>query len=96
MAEILWGRWQVEHIARRKSVTREDFDEAWHDPYRQDLAAGRHKKHGPYYRSVGATSEGHDLAMVWRWQGKQVWPITAYFPSSPPPRRASRKKKGGR
>ena len=92
MVDILWGSWQVEHIWRRHRVSQTDFDTAWHDPNRRDLAQKRHRKHGPYYVSVGWARLGKPLEMVWRWQESVVWPITAYFPR--PPRRRRRRVRG--
>ena len=60
-----------------------DFDTAWHDPNRRDLAEKRHRKAGPYYVSVGWARVGRPLTMVWRWQASAVWPITAYFARRP-------------
>lgn len=79
MAEILWGLWQEQHIRARHGVSDLDFDAAWHDPERRDLAEKRHNEHGPYAVSVGTARLGKPLTMVWRWQGGAVWPITAYF-----------------
>jgi hypothetical protein len=64
-------------------VTARQFQEAWDDPDREDLAEEDDPDWGPYFRSVGATSDGRLIEMVWRWQhqeeGTAVWPITAYF-----------------
>jgi hypothetical protein len=92
VAQIVWGRWQREHIADRHGVSPQDFDAAWHDPDRVDLATERHEERGPYYVSIGAAALGKALKMVWRWHagGDAVWPITAYFPS---PRKPTRRKK---
>lgn len=84
MAVVLWGVWQREHIARRHDVSREQFDEAWHDPLREDLEQSVHEQHGPYFLSLGYTADGRLLEMLWRWQHQsddpgEVWPITAYF-----------------
>jgi len=38
MAEIAWSAWQVKHIERRHHVSARDFDTAWHDPERIELA----------------------------------------------------------
>jgi hypothetical protein len=83
VVDVAWGAWQVEHIAKRHGVSTQDFDTAWHDPERKDLAEERHKDHGPYYVSIGSAALGKPLKMVWRWQkrGSMVWPITAFFPS---------------
>ena len=82
MAEIAWGAWQVEHIRKRHRVTLRDFDTAWHDPERRDLAEQRHEEHGPYYVSIGCAALGKPLKMIWRWHTREsiVWPITAFFP----------------
>ncbi len=82
MAEIAWGAWQVEHITRQHGVSAKDFDTAWHDPERRDLAEESHEEHGPYYVSIGCAALGKSLKMVWRWQKHEsiVWPITAFFP----------------
>jgi hypothetical protein len=82
VAEIAWGAWQVKHITRRHGVSSKDFDTAWHDPERKDLAEQLHEEHGPYYLSIGCAALGKPLKMVWRWQaqGSTVWPITAFFP----------------
>ena len=82
MASIAWGPWQTEHITKRHRVSARDFDAAWHDPERRDLAEEVHEDHGPYYVSVGSSALGKALIMVWRWQDgdMMVWPITAYFP----------------
>ena len=84
MAVILWGAYQEEHITMRHGVSAEDFDEAWHDPQREEIDPGMHPQHGPYFRSLGYTDDGSLLEMVWRWQDQrleldEVWPITAYF-----------------
>lgn len=86
MAEILWTSWQKDHIEKEHGVSREDFDSAWHDPRRHDLAEESHEKHGPFYKSVGAAIGGRALMMIWRWQGQTdaVWPITAFFPKPRP------------
>ena len=93
MAEIIWSPYQVEHIEDRHSVTCEDFVQAWHDEFRQDLATGTHKKHGPYTVSIGSTENGIAVKMFWRWQGESVWPITAVFPSPPSPKPKRRKRR---
>ncbi len=83
MADILWLRWQVQHIERRHGVTARKFQQAWDDPDREELAEENNPEWGPYFRSVGETSDGRLIEMVWRWQhqdeGRVVWPITAYF-----------------
>lgn len=83
MADILWMKWQVQHIERRHGVTARRFEEAWEDPYREELAVEDDPEWGPYFRSIGSTSAGPLIEMVWRWQqgdeGGRVWPITAYF-----------------
>jgi hypothetical protein len=79
VAEIAWGSWQRKHITERHGVSARDFDVAWHDPDRKDLATGRHVIRGVYFVSIGLTA-GRPLKMIWRWQGDMVWPITAYFP----------------
>jgi len=38
MADILWLKWQVQHIQRRHGVTAQQFEEAWDDPNREELA----------------------------------------------------------
>ena len=90
MAVIAWGPWQVEHITRRHGVSAEDFDASWHDPERVDLLQGYHKRHGPYWVSIGCAALGQPMKMVWRWHDgvETVWPITAFFPS----RRRSRRR----
>jgi hypothetical protein len=82
VAEILWTSFQETHITARHGVTAKQFDEAWHD--RIDVAAARHRRHGPYYLSVGLTDGGRVVEMVWRWQHglkelDLVWPVTACF-----------------
>jgi len=84
VAWIVWENWQRTHVSRRHGVTKRLFDQAWHDPGREELAKGKHKKHGPYYRSIGSTEDGRIVEMVWRYQDQDeasqiVWPITAYF-----------------
>lgn len=92
MADILWHRWQVEHIERGHRVSAQEFEEAWDDPDREDLAQEDHPEWGPYLRSLGSTSDGRLLEMFWRWQhteeGRAVWPITAYFKDRPPRQKA--------
>jgi hypothetical protein len=83
MADILWLTWQVQHIERRHGVTARQFEEAWDDPHREELAEESDVEWGSYFLSVGSTFDGRLLEMVWRWQhhdaGDEVWPITAYF-----------------
>jgi hypothetical protein len=81
VAQIAWGAWQVKHITERHGVSSRDFDTAWHDPERKDLAEQRHAEHGPYYVSIGCAAVAKPLKMVWRWQKRDstVWPITAFF-----------------
>jgi hypothetical protein len=83
VAVIAWGPWQMQHITRRHGVSAADFDAAWHDPERVDLAEEFHEGHGPYWVSLGAAAVGKPLKMVWRWQdsGETVWPVTAFFVS---------------
>jgi len=87
MADILWRSWQVRHIERRHRVSAREFEEAWDDPDRADLAEEQHPTWGTSFRSLGATSDGRVLEMFWRWQnleeGVAVWPITAYFRDRP-------------
>ena len=95
MADILWRRWQVQHIERRHGVSAEDFEAAWDDPAREDLAEEEHPEWGTYFRSLGSTSDGRLVEMYWRWQDMEesgaVWPITAYFKDrSRAPRRERR------
>ena len=73
----------MQHITRRHGVSAADFDAAWHDPERVDLAEEFHEGHGPYWVSIGAAAAGKPLKMVWRWQdsGETVWPVTAFFVS---------------
>jgi hypothetical protein len=91
MADILWRPWQVEHIERKHHVSAQEFEEAWDDPNREDLAQDDHPEWGPYFRSLGPTSDGRLLEMLWRWQnleeGNAVWPITAFFKDRPPRQR---------
>jgi hypothetical protein len=83
MADILWLKWQVQHVERRHGVTARQFQEAWDDPDREELAEEDDPEWGPYFRSMGSTSDGRLIEMVWRWQdegeGGAVWPITGYF-----------------
>ena len=84
MAVILWERWQKDHIIRRHGVSKEDFDQAWHDPDRQELEQRIDEEYGPYIVSLGYTEDRRLLEMIWRWQEQlpeldEVWPITAYF-----------------
>ena len=84
MAEILWGRWQVEHIEQRHRVTAQEFDQAWHDPHRRDLETQAHREHGPCTLSIGFTHRDRLIEMVWRHPRGEpddvVFPITAYEP----------------
>jgi hypothetical protein len=92
VAQIVWGEWQRDHITVAHHVQPEDFDEAWHDPFRKDLEEKVHSLRGPYTKSVGI-ARGRSLIMVWRWQKgteEEVWPITAYFPGK---KKAVRKKR---
>ena len=95
MADILWLRWQVRHIERRHGVTAQQFEEAWDDPNREEVAEENDPDWGSYFRSIGSTSDGQLVGMVWRWQrhdeGGAVWPITAYFVR--PTRRARRQRR---
>lgn len=93
MTEIAWGAGQIEHITERRGGSSSDFDPAWHDPERRDLAEQRHAEHGPYYVSIGAAALGRPLKMVWQWQTRDslVWPITAFFPG----RRRKRRRRAG-
>ena len=99
MADIFWRPWQVEHIERRHRVSAREFEEAWDDPNREELAQEDHPEWGPYFRSLGSTSDGRLLEMFWRWQnldeGGAVWPITAYFRDRPSRRglRAGRRRR---
>ena len=83
MADILWLKWQVQHIERRHGVTARQFQDAWDDPDREELAEEEDPEWGLYFRSMGAASDGRLIEMVWRWQrqdeGRAVWPVTAYF-----------------
>lgn len=83
MAEVIWGRWQVRHIARRHGVTGGDFDQAWHDPHREDFQVEVDVVHGECMLSHGFTNDDRLLEMLWRFQEGDpsvVFPITAYFP----------------
>jgi|GEM_PF-3129625 len=95
MAEIIWSQYQVDHIEERHSVTRADFEQAWHNEFRVDLETGCHGKHGSYTRSVGCNDNGFAIEMVWRQQAGRVWPITAFFPDerAKEPKRRKRKRK---
>lgn len=94
MAEILWLAWQLRHIQARHGITAREFEEAWDDPGREDLESADQDSQGPYVLSVGSTSDGRVVVMLWRWQqrpeGRAVWPITAYFQT---PRRRSRRRR---
>ena len=37
MGDILWLKWQLQHIERRHGVTARRFQEAWDDPDREEL-----------------------------------------------------------
>ena len=76
MIEILWGPDQEHHIVSRHGVSAEQFEAAWVD--RVDLLVRPDES----YESVGATNEGAEVYVVWRWDifnAEQVFPITAYF-----------------
>jgi hypothetical protein len=76
VTEILWGPYQVHHITDRHGVTAEEFDAAWTD--RVDLLV----RDDDSYESLGATDEGREVYLVWRWdifEPSRVFPITAYF-----------------
>lgn len=83
MTDILWRAFQVEHIEERHGVSAEEFEEAWDDPSREDLAQEPDLEWGTSYRSLGSTSDGRVVVMIWRWQdldgGSAVFPITAFF-----------------
>jgi hypothetical protein len=84
MATILWTSYQEDHITRRHGVAVEHFDQAWHNPGRDDFAEAVDDEYGPYFESLGYTDDGQLLEMVWRWQAQrpelgELWPITAYF-----------------
>jgi len=80
---------------RRHGVTAQQFEEAWDDPNREELAEENDPDWGSYFRSIGSTSDERLVGMVWRWQrhdeGGAVWPITAYFVR--PTRRARRQRR---
>jgi hypothetical protein len=76
VAEILWGPYQEHHITVRHGVTAEELEAAWTE--RIDLQVRRDDS----YESVGATNDGRELYLVWRWDvfdPERVFPITAYF-----------------
>lgn len=76
VTEILWGPYQEHHISSRHGVTAEQFESAWVD--RVDLRV----RPDDSYESVGATDDGHEVYLVWRWDifdPDRVFPITAYF-----------------
>lgn len=76
MTEIQWGPYQEHHIMVRHGVTAEEFEQAWID--RVDLVT----RQDDSYESVGATDDGRELYLVWRWDindPERVFPITAYF-----------------
>jgi hypothetical protein len=73
--EILWGPYQEHHITERHGVTPEQFEAAWID--RVDLRV----RTDDSYESLGATDDGRELYLVWRWdlfEPDRVFPITAY------------------
>jgi hypothetical protein len=56
--------------------TAEQFEEAWID--RVDLVI----RHDDSYESLGATDDGREVYLVWRWDisdPSRVFPITAFF-----------------
>ena len=76
MTEILWGPYQEHHITDRHGVTAEQFEAAWVD--RVDLVVRKDDA----YESLGATDDGGEVYLVWRWDiydPSRVFPITAYF-----------------
>lgn len=95
MADILWRTWQLRHIEKRHGVSATDFEEAWDDPAREELAEEDDPEWGPSFRSLGMTSDGRLVEMCWRWQdleeGVAVWPITAYFKDPPRTQRGARR-----
>src|SRR5438874_12493466 len=97
MADILWQSWQMRHIEGRHGVSGQEFEEAWDDPAREDIAEEPHPEWGPYFRSLGSTVGGRSIEMLWRWQdqeeGPAVWPITAYFKHVRLGRRPERRKR---
>jgi len=76
VSSILWTGYQEKHITQRHGITATEFEEAWLN--REDSFEGHHPRHGPYFESMGFTQSGRLLEMVWRWQDRDVWPITAY------------------
>ena len=61
-------------VATRR--TAEEFEAAWVD--RVDLVVRADES----YESVGATDDGREVYLVWRWDTfdpERVFPITAYF-----------------
>jgi hypothetical protein len=57
-------------------VTAEEFESAWVE--RVDLVV----RDDDSYESVGATDDGREVYLVWRWDlfdPERVFPITAYF-----------------
>jgi hypothetical protein len=74
---VLWTSYQREHIELRHHVTKSGFLAAWR--YRTDLGEYHHRN-GVYLVSVGFAEDRRMLELVWRWQGGDVWPITAYVP----------------
>lgn len=82
MAEIVWGPYQVQHIERRHGVTAEQFDEAFHDPLREDVE----RRPDGSTLSHAFTDTGRLLEMVWRYRGARrhaVFPITAHVVDGP-------------
>ena len=68
--------YQEHHIAVRHGVTGEPFEAVWVE--RVDLVV----RHDGSYESVGATDDGREVYLVWRWDifgPERVFPITAYF-----------------
>ena len=63
VADILWLRSQVQYIERRHGVTARQFQEAWDDPDREELAEEEDSEWGSYFRSVGAASDGRLIEM---------------------------------
>jgi hypothetical protein len=64
------------HILVRHGVAAEEFESAWME--RVDLVV----RDDDSYESVGATDDGREVYLVWRWDifdPERVFPITAYF-----------------
>jgi len=59
MADILWLTWQVQPIERRRCVTARQFQEAWDDPDREELA----ERVGLSSRALGSL----DTSFVLHW-----------------------------